>query len=874
LPSGTVTFLFTDMVDSTLLWEEQPEAMSEARGECDAMLAEAVEDHDGHVVKSTGDGLMAVFSDAGAAAGAAVDALRRIAEADWPVPIEVRMGVHTGTAGVDAGDYHAPAVNRAARVADAAHPGQLLVSDATAALIDDVELRDLGEHRLRGLAPMRLHQVLHPGLRADFPPTTTTVLAGLPAPTTRFVGRRGEAETIGRLLDQHRLVTLTGAGGCGKTRLALEAVGDLVPRFVDGVRFVDLAAVTDQAGVTEAVSDALGLAASLGTIDPRERLVAHLITRELLVLLDNCEHLLDACADLVDAVLAVPGSTRILATSREQLGVMGEQVLRVPSLPIESDSVVLFTDRARAVRADLAVDPTEATAVEQICRRLDGIPLAIELAAARASHLSPTQMLDRLDDRFRLLTGGRRRIQRQQTLAATLDWSYDLLTEDDREAFEALAAFPASFSLEAAEAVVGRDDTLERLGSLVDKSLLQVVDDEQRLRYRMLETVRLYAGDKLVASGDAAACRSRHSRWVHDWLESIPLEQRWVGDLDLLSTDLHNVRAAIEWSANEGDLKVTARIAAGVDWSRTEAWSDGARWCETLGWDESLDEELRFRLLFMRWWLGPLTRTNELLGRHLVELARDAPPQWQAMALCAHARDLMSPQHPFEVIRQNRDEAIEAVEAAVEQCAGASQAWQMGCALWAGLVHHTYRQTDKAASLLAAATAEPPRAPYLDLHGALRGLLALTLLASGELERAAAIAREVCSPGALTPYWHHPRALSLVALAGTGDLAVAKQALREYHEASRQVDWIYARESVPLLGGALAGVVGDWPTASRLLAAGQAAMRRTPSDYLLYATFRDRAREQLGGDEARRLRAEGLAMPIEQAIDLALDLPG
>ena len=464
-------------------------------------------------------------------------------------------------------------------MSSAAHPGQILVSDAVAALADGVTLLNLGEHRLKGLAPMRLHQVVADGLRRDFPPTSTSTSTGIPAQSTSFVGRRADVAAVGDLLSAHRLVTLTGAGGCGKTRLAIEVALRRANGFSDGVRFVDLAAATDEDAVADAVADALGLAASLGTADDT-RLPSYFAANDLLVVLDNCEHLLSACAVLVDGLLARTGPGRVLATSREPLGLVGEQVVRVPSLEIASEAVQLFVDRAQAVRANFVADEDARHAIERICDRLDGIPLAIELAAARVAHLAPAEVLERLDDRFRLLTGGQRRVARQATLEATLDWSYSLLDDADKQALRLLAAFPASFPVEAAEHVITTPDALERLASLVTKSLVHVVDAPDGVRYRLLETVRLYAETKLVQDEhEVVRARTRHRDWVRDWLASMPLGQRWLGDDDLLAAGLPSVRAAIEWSTASDELDVAAEIAAGVDWSRTESYSEAERWC-------------------------------------------------------------------------------------------------------------------------------------------------------------------------------------------------------------------------------------------------------------------------------------------------------
>jgi class 3 adenylate cyclase len=447
LPSGAVTFLFTDIVGSTKLWEEQPDEMRAAVADQDQIVRAAVAAHDGVVVKSTGDGLIAVFHDAPSAASAAVDAQLAVTRGAGGVPVALRMGLHTGSARPDNGDYQGPAVNRAARVAAQAYAGQILVSGATAALLEEWSLRDVGEHRLAGLPPMRLFQVVTPELPIDFPPLTTAVpRVDLPSSPTTFVGRGDEVDTIRRLVEQHRLVTMTGVGGCGKTRLAIETAASLEATFPDGVHLADLAAVTDSDRVNDAVIAALGLASDGTGRDPAERIAAYLADRAVLCVLDNCEHVVDACAELANAVINRSGSSRLLATSREPLGVVGEQVYVVPPLDVDTEAVQLFADRAAEARAGFTVGETNRSTVAEICRRLDGLPLAIELAAATIAHLSPVQVLERLDDRFRLLTGGRGRRQRHQTLAATLDWSHDLLSPTERLVLRRLAAFPATFS--------------------------------------------------------------------------------------------------------------------------------------------------------------------------------------------------------------------------------------------------------------------------------------------------------------------------------------------------------------------------------------------------------------------------------------------
>jgi predicted ATPase/class 3 adenylate cyclase len=871
LPSGTLTFLFTDVEDSTLLWERDEIAMRGAVSAAAELLAASIRAHGGHVVKSTGDGLMAVFVDAAAAVGAAVDAQRSLTASTAPVPLAIRMGLHSGSAEPVDGDYLAPSVNRAARVAATAHPGQILVSDAVAVLADGVSLVDLGEHQMKGLAPMRLHQVVAEGLRRDFPPTAAATLTGLPTQTTSFIGRTAEVEAVGDLLGSHRLVTITGAGGCGKTRLAIEVARRYGHVFRDGARFVDLAATSDASVVDEAIADALGLSAGVRSVEPRDRLVSYLAAHDLLIVLDNCEHLVDACASVVGALLGRDGSSRVLATSREPLALVGEHVVTVPSMDAETEAARLFADRAADVRAGFVVDEPGRNAVTQICRRLDGIPLAIELAAARVAVLAPEQILDRLDDRFRLLTGGHRRIARQATLEATLDWSYSLLDDRDRMALRHLAVFPASFTLGAAEHVLSDDDALERLASLVAKSLVQLVDGPDGIRYRLLETVRVYAESKLLAdSNEVVRARTRHRDWMRDWLLSIPLGERWVGDNDVLATWLPSVRSSLEWSVDHDELDVAAEIAAGVDWTRTESYTEGIRW--GLRVLEAVPVELQIELYLMMWWIAPLYPDNlqKNSSKHALDLARSIDSDLLPLAYAASARDLIIP------AADRRDErlrarSIELAETAVLRSAGMAEPWPMLCRMLAGMVYSSFRMPEPAAAHFAAGSADPPAAPYLDLHATLRAYEAVSALAAGDAARAATLARGSYKPDGLVPYWQHARAVSLVALGATGDVATAEQALLDYDAAARRVDWVFTAESVVLLAGVLAGLREDWERSSLLLAASVAVVYRSPADVALYFSFRDRARAALGSRRSQELRAAGRALRLEEARRVALE---
>ena len=541
------TFLITDIEGSTRLWEEHATAMAAALAVHDALLRGAVQGRAGTVIKTTGDGLLAVFESAAAAVGAALDAQRAIRDADWGEirVLRVRMAVHSGTAEVRDGDYFGPSLNRSARILAIGHGGQILASAMTAALAGDglaadVELRDLGSHRLRDLdRPEQIFQVAVPDLPREFPSlrSLSTRRTNLPVQLTSFVGRERELDELDALVERHRLVTLIGTGGTGKTRLMLEAAGRLVDRFSDGAWLAELAPLGDPAQVASEIARALGAPEIPGqpAIDTVQAFVAE---KELLLLLDNAEHLVDGVAGVAGRLLAAAPRLRILTTSREALAVTGEAVLQLQSLscpiatgrpgdheppPIDLDAVAgteavrLFMDRATSVAPEFELGHDNAAAISEICRRLDGIPLAIELAAARVSVLSPGDIAQRLGDRFRLLAGGRRTaVPRQQTLHALIDWSWDLLTDDDRRLLRRLSIFAGGWTAAAAARIVGDDDqgadeaeVLDGLTRLVDRSLV-IIDRGPSTRFRMLETIRQYAREKLIEAGEVERLADRH----------------------------------------------------------------------------------------------------------------------------------------------------------------------------------------------------------------------------------------------------------------------------------------------------------------------------------------------------------------------------
>ena len=566
-PQGTVTFLLTDVEGPQ---EEPPEAMRLAPGAHDRILRTVIEEHGGYVFSIEGDAFSAAFWTPEAAVAAAVEAQRRLLaeQPSEPPELRVRMGIHTGTADEREGNYFGPAVDRAARITAAGHGGQLLVSLATEELARDrlpggVGLLDLGEHELAGLARReRVFQVCGPGLALGFPPLRTPAhLAGnLPAAATSFVGHGEELERLATDVPLRRLITLTGVGGVGKTRLALEAAGIVADRFPEGVWLCQLALVAEPAAVAHAVAATLSIRLQEG-LSLVDSVADALRGRRLLVVRDNCEHLLDAAAELVERVTESCPTVTVLATSREPLGVAGERVRAVPSLPAATDGVRLFCERAEAEDASFSPSEGDLAVIAEICERLDGIPLAIELAAARVRFMTAADLAERLHDRFRLLRGGRRGLERHHTLAATVQWSYRLLPEAQRLLFDRLSVFAGAFTLSAAEAICA-DDAVDRLAvagdldALVDKSMVVADRAGNHARYRLLETLRQFGEERLDESAHAGELRDRHLRHylgvAHEARHHYEGRAQAAGAATFRS-EWANIRAAVQWAITQED---------------------------------------------------------------------------------------------------------------------------------------------------------------------------------------------------------------------------------------------------------------------------------------------------------------------------------
>lgn len=647
LPAGTVTLLFTDIAGSTRLLNRLGDRFADLHADQRKIIRAAIKKWSGFEVDTQGDAFFAAFPRATDAVSAGVDIQRSLANHDWPdkVEVRVRMGLHAGEPLVAQEGYIGMDVHRAARIAQIGHGGQVLLSESVVALVrdqlpEDLKLRDLGEHRLKDLSrPEVIYQLLIPGLQVDFPPliSSDTRRNNLPVLLTSFVGRETQIEDIKTLLNKRRLVTIIGAGGVGKTRLSLQVAADLLPVFEEGVWLVELASITNPDLVLQTVMDVLALRET----NPNEvlsSLVGYLVDREILLVFDNCEHLIDVCAQLIEQILIHCPRVKVLATSRETLDISGEIAYQVPSLSIpdpgknicvddlmQYEAIKLFVDRSRSVKVDFELTDMNSPLVAKICCRLDGIPLAIELAAARVKVMPLEQLATRLDDRFHLLTGGgRTALSRHQTLQATMDWSFLLLSEKEKKLFRRLAVFVGGWTLEAAEAVCSYDgvdqiEVLDLLAHLINKSLIYVLEVQGEARYRRLETIRQYSIEKLIESGETEIIRNRHLVFFTEIAEDAipkfigPEQKEW---LTRFENDHDNFRVALEWSQTSPEL-----IERGLHL----AWALSRFWRKR-GYLSEGRERLTAMLQYSETFDYPLLRAQVLDGLgHLAYLQSDYP---------------------------------------------------------------------------------------------------------------------------------------------------------------------------------------------------------------------------------------------------------
>ncbi len=621
VPTGTVSFLFTDIEGSTRLWQLHPEAMKAALDRHHVLLQQTLEANGGYVFQIIGDAFCAAFHTGSESVAAALAAQRALTAEQWGQagPILVRMAVHTGTVDVRMGEHKSGeyvsglTLSHTARLLSVAYGGQILVSSATQAIVLDdlpsrVELRDLGWHRLRDLVRAEhLFQVVAPDLPHAFPALKSLegIPNNLPRQLTTFIGREREIAEVTRLLAEAHLLTVTGTGGNGKTRLSLEVAAGLLDEYPGGVWLLELASGADPVLVPQILATTVGLREQAGR-PLLSTLIDHLRPKRALLLFDNCEHLIDACAQLADALLHACPQVKIMASSRELLGLTGEVAFRIPPLSMpdprrppslegftEYEAIRLFVDRAAAVTPGFMLTEDNVAAVAQICQRLDGIPLAIELAAARVRSLSVHHITAHLDERFRLLTGGSRTaMARHQTLRGLIDWSYGLLSDAERTVFRRLSVFVGGWTLAAGEAVcaghgVDRAEVVDLLARLVDKSLVLMDDQGREVRYRLLETIRQYGLDKLAETTEAEVVRDRHRDFYVGFAEAAEeqlLGREQVAALKRLEVDHDNLRTALRWSLARGETEIALRLGSALwlFWDTHGYVREGLEWVDDL----------------------------------------------------------------------------------------------------------------------------------------------------------------------------------------------------------------------------------------------------------------------------------------------------
>lgn len=921
LPQGTVTFLFSDVEGSTRLsrqfgdtrWAELLESHR-------TMLRQAFAAHSGLEVDTQGDSFFVAFTRATDALAAALDAQRALQAHEWPTDgrVRVRIGLHTGEAAVRGNHYIGQEVHRASRICDAGHGGQIVVSQTTAELArsslpDGSRLDDLGEHRLKDLGqPQHLFQLSAPGLSSEFPRLRSLdVPTNLPVQRSSFIGRDKEIDAIRAALLEQRLLTLTGIGGSGKTRLALQVGALELGNFADGVFFVDLAPVADPDLVAQTLAAACGLAPGDSPVGSTrtfvDRLVMALTSRRCLLLVDNCEHLLDATAELVDRLLEGCPQVQLLTTSREALGVEGEQVVQVPSLAVPEESATdavtdamrLFADRARAVKASFQLDAHTSPPVAEICRRLDGIPLAIEFAAARVAHLSVQQIAERLEDRFHLLTGGRRRIRRQQTLSATLDWSHDLLSEPERVVFRRLAVFAGSFALDAAEAVcsaegIPRGAVLDLMGSLAAKSLVTVGHGERsQTRYRLLETVRLYALDKLDSAGEVQSLRSRHRDHYLAWLEAVPLESLFFGmeAIEAVGREIDNLRATADWCLADDRPDMLARLVTRMSgfWITGNSYRVAKGLLEqALTQEERLSTEERVESHTLLAWLSAMALDVQAALSHAtraVDLAAGqvGPALVQALLVRAFGNAVLAsiPGMAPMLSAQARSDAGQAVNAARSDLPKALEA----NAEFMSAVVEMHLGGAEAAARWYSACVRTWEDAKLDegwvLPSALSGL-AGSLHLMGRVDEALEAAQRFLTllehASTRWPWFDGVEIEVLPALFAGGAHARADCALHKAALTMRRNGVDLAPNHFLSVAAVVEFLRGRPERAGRLLGAARCVggadkeimAFRTPISLAFYTHYMSLVRAALGAEEARRARDEGRAMTIDEAFSYAL----
>ena len=909
----TLTFLFTDIEGSTALLRRLGDSdYGRVLADHQALIRAALAAHGGKEVDTQGDAFFAVFSSPTACVAAVIEMQRALEARAWPggEHVRVRMGVHTGEAATTAtGDLVGLHVHRAARVGAVAHGGQVLLSETAAALVRDslppgAALRDLGAQRLKDLGrPEQIFQLDAAGLRADFPPLRSlgnpTLPNNLPAQLSAFIGRDREMSEVRALVESRRLVTLTGAGGSGKTRLALQVAAELLDGSGDGVWLAELAAVSDGDMVPTAISEALGIGEQPGRA-VLDGLLDALAFQSVLIVLDNCEHVIGACAKTADAILRHCPGVHLLVTSREPLGIGGEAIYRVPSLslpdpddpaPASGDAVALLAERAREQGVDLAIDEETLPLMVSVCRRLDGLPLAIELAAARLRSLSLAGLRDRLDQRFRLLTGGSRTaLARQQTLRATVDWSYSLLNPAEKSLLRLLSVFAESFDLDAVEGVCGGGDieafdTADLLGSLVDKSLVVAEPAGDAVRYRLLETIRQFAAERLVEAGDeaAAAGAAAHSQYFLALVEATaphlegPDQGRWFARLD---ADHANLRRAAEHAASDPD-GTTRVLRCGV--ALRGYWLARSRCREALGLllpvldrpEARADPSLFGAALVTVTGLAPLVdiAPARQYGDQAVELARQLGDD----RLLADALGMLSAMHFFA---GEPDRGLALGREAVDRARPLGDDVLLGRSLMIYEMSSHLIEPTQSARLLAEAIACSERSGNQLLRSHVHNNAAAHALSAGDVPAARAHLDQAAQAAQATGQ-ESPAAAANLGWAqreeGNHDGA------RSSFEASLRIARRSGEQPImacAILGlGCLAADLGDWGRSALLHGVAQAFLDRSGEPWQdIEARYRHhnlaQVRAHLGGELIDRAYAKGMALSIDQALRTALGHTG
>jgi predicted ATPase/class 3 adenylate cyclase len=909
-PTGTVTFLFSDIEGSTARWERYPAEMQRAVRRHDELMHSAVESHDGYVFKQIGDAFCVAFARPADAVAATLDAQRELAADGFSTVdgLKVRVAIHTGATDERDGDYFGQAVNRVARLLTIGHGGQVLVSGVTTDLVQGAlparaSLRDLGEHRLKDLArPEQVYQLLAPDLAAEFPPLRSLDVLpnNLPRQLTTFVGREAEVSAVASLIEKSPLVTLVGSGGVGKTRLSLQVVANLLDRFADGVWFIELAPLTSGDYIPSTVALALGRTLAPEG-DPVENLVRALKAEHMLLVFDNCEHLVEPAARVISAILHGAPKVKVVASSRQGLGVAGEATYRVPSLILpgkdeathltaidllQYESVALFVERAGAVSDSFSLTDDNAPIVADICRRLDAIPLAIELAAARVKMLGPKQLRDRLDERFRVLTGGSRDVlPRQQTLRALIDWSCNLLDEGERVLFRRLGIFVNGFALEGAVAV-GSDDSLDELdvfdllASLVDKSLVLAEPQGDAIRYRLLESTRAYALEKLDDAGERDLGTGCHLRYLRDRFAELWDQRERTARSAVSATlqiELDDVRAALDGALAGSKVIDGGELLANIheSWQVIGLDAEGMTRCEAYLAALPADQS-RLRARLSTALSGFLSQSfNKLrafeLATHAIEHARasgdDSSLAW-ALQRYAWAAAILGQLDDAELALTQ-----------VESIPATSAALRMDLLITRALISESRGDLDMSARLheefrKEARSLENPRGEQIAMIN-----LAAVEQARGQTQRAIAISREVL-PALRSGADKNLLGILLLNLAGylaaDGDFPGVAEAAREALgiRAARDPDHAHVAIAIDQVALVVA-LRGDRARAAILESYADAAFARHGhlrdiTDTATHSRLTTLLREELAPEELARLTAEGAALTPAAAIALAL----